>query len=169
MPLPGPDSDRRSVMGGRERLLQGTSPIPFISKTWLRTGLSSHYARWYGPGVHRVTMRDAKKSRYQIFNSSTEELLSKSNTKRSSIPPTSAMTNPFIFRRQPFKLLCVLSTVVTLLVKLPGWAVLYIFRSGRQRPSWSFKRALVASISNHVVSALELWVPHATSNRSTEF
>ena len=60
MPLPGPGSDRRSVMGRRERLLQGTSPIPFISKTWLRTGLSSHCARWYEPGAHRVTMRDAK-------------------------------------------------------------------------------------------------------------
>ena len=155
MPLPGPGSDRRSVMGGRERLLQGTSPIPFISKTWLRTGLSSHYARWYEPGAHRVTMRDAKSPVTKYLTVQPRNCSARATPNVPQLP-TSAMTNPFIFRRQPFKLLCVLSTVVTLLVKLPGWAVLYIFRSGRQRPSWSFKRALVASISNHVVSALEL-------------
>ncbi|KAF9644832.1 alpha/beta-hydrolase [Thelephora ganbajun] len=64
------------------------------------------------------------------------------------------MASSFVFRRAPFNLLYLLSTVATLLVKLPGWMVLLILRSARQKASWSYKRALLVSIFQHVSSAL---------------
>lgn len=64
------------------------------------------------------------------------------------------MTNSFVFRRAPFKALYLLSTVATLLVKLPGWLAILAFPSARQKPSWSFKRALLVSVFQHVSPAL---------------
>lgn len=66
------------------------------------------------------------------------------------------MTNSFAFRHAPLKVLCLLTTVATLLVKLPGWAILLVFRSARQKASWSYKRAFFISIFRHVSLVLDL-------------
>ena len=66
----------------------------------------------------------------------------------------SAMTSSFVFRHTPLKVVYLLSTVGTLLVKLPGWMVLLTFPSARQKVSWSYKRALLISIFQHISSAL---------------
>ena len=68
------------------------------------------------------------------------------------------MANSFAFRRAPLKALHLLLTVMTLLVKLPGWTVLLAFPSARQKASWSFKRALLVSIFQHISPALNKWV-----------
>ena len=64
------------------------------------------------------------------------------------------MVNSFVFRCPPLKVLYLLSKVGTLFVKLPVWVVLLVFRSARQKASWSYKRALLVSTFQHVGSAL---------------
>ena len=64
------------------------------------------------------------------------------------------MASSFAFRHPPLKALYLLSTVATLLLKLPVWAVLLAFRSARQKASWSYKRALLVSILQHILPAL---------------
>jgi hypothetical protein len=49
---------------------------------------------------------------------------------------------PFPYRNQPYKTLYSIYLVGKLMVLLPFWAILYISKSWRQSPNWSWSRSV---------------------------
>ena len=64
------------------------------------------------------------------------------------------MVNSFHFRHAPLKVLYTLFSITTLFVKLPGWFLLYTFPSARHKHSWSYRRALVVSVIQHLLQGV---------------
>lgn len=94
--------------------------------------------------------------RHQLPYICSTTVLVKYSNKTGPTLRVSTMTTSFPFRYTPLKVLFTLFSLATLLVKLPVWAVFFLSPSARHKPTWSFKRALVVSIIQHLLQALDM-------------